>query len=234
MNLPPLARVRQLIPQPRVDDVPARIRRLILESRIRERVPAGGIVALGIGSRGIAGIAGMARAAVDTLKELGYKPLIVAAMGSHGGATAEGQRALLASFDVTAEAMGVAVKTDMDAVVLGTNPVGLPIYFDRNAHQADGIVLINRVKPHTDFHATHESGVLKMLVLGLGKLEGASQVHRLGLRGMKEVLPAVGRFLVENTRFALGLAVLENADDEPAEIVPIEPETIFDVEPKLL
>ena len=173
-------------------------------------------------------------ALVDTLKELGYKPFIVAAMGSHGGATAEGQRALLASFDVTAEAMGVAVKTDMDAVVLGTNPVGLPIYFDRNAHQADGIVLINRVKPHTDFHATHESGVLKMLVLGLGKLEGASQVHRLGLRGMKEVLPAVGRFLVENTRFALGLAVLENADDEPAEIVPIEPETIFDVEPKLL
>ena len=234
MNLPPLARVRQLIPQPRVDDVPARIRRLILESRIRERVPAGGMVALGIGSRGIAGIAGMARAAVDTLKELGYKPFIVAAMGSHGGATAEGQRALLASFDVTAEAMGVAVKTDMDAVVLGTNPVGLPIYFDRNAHQADGVVLINRVKPHTDFHATHESGVLKMLVLGLGKREGASQVHRLGLRGMKEVLPAVGRFLVENTRFALGLAVLENADDEPAEIVPIEPETIFDVEPKLL
>ena len=234
MNLPPLARVRQLIPQPRVDDVPARIRRLILESRIRERVPAGGIVALGIGSRGIAGIAGMARAAVDTLKELGYKPLIVAAMGSHGGATAEGQRALLASYDVTAEAMGVAVKTDMDAVVLGTNPVGLPIYFDRNAHQADGIVLINRVKPHTDFHAAHESGVLKMLVIGLGKREGASQVHKLGLRGMKEVLPAVGRFLVENTRFALGLAVLENADDEPAEIVLIEPETIFDVEPKLL
>ena len=234
MNLPPLARVRQLIPQPRVDDVPARIRRLILESRIRERVPAGGIVALGIGSRGIAGIAGMARAAVDTLKELGYKPLIVAAMGSHGGATAEGQRALLASYDVTAEAMGVAVKTDMDAVVLGTNPVGLPIYFDRNAHQADGIVLINRVKPHTDFHAAHESGVLKMLVIGLGKREGASQVHKLGPRGMKEVLPAVGRFLVENTRFALGLAVLENADDVPAEIVPIEPETIFDVEPKLL
>ena len=234
MNLPPLARVRQLIPQPRVDDVPARIRRLILESRIRERVPAGGIVALGIGSRGIAGIAGMARAAVDTLKELGYKPFVLAAMGSHGGATAEGQRALLASYDVTAEAMGVAVKTEMDAVVLGTNPVGLPIYFDRNAHQADGIVLINRVKPHTDFHAAHESGVLKMLVIGLGKREGASQVHKLGLRGMKEVLPAVGRFLVENTRFALGLAVLENADDEPAEIVPIEPETIFDVEPKLL
>ena len=176
----------------------------------------------------------MARAAVDALKELGFKPFVVAAMGSHGGATSDGQRALLAGYGVTAEAMGVPVKTDMETVVLGTNPVGLPIYFDRNAHQADGIVLLNRVKPHTDFRATYESGVLKMLVIGLGKREGASQVHKLGLRGMKEVLPAVGKFLVQNTRFALGLAILENAHDVPAEIVPLEPETLLDVEPKLL
>ncbi len=182
MNLPPLARVRQSIPQPRVDDPPATIRQLILKSRIRERIPAGGTVALGIGSRGITGIAHMARAGVDTLKEMGYRPFVVAAMGSHGGATVEGQRALLASYGVTSESMGATVKTDMDAVILGTNPVGLPIYFDRNAHEADGIVLINRVKPHTDFRATHESGVLKMLVIGLGKREGATQVHKLGLR----------------------------------------------------
>jgi hypothetical protein len=234
MTLPPLARVRQSIPQPQVKDIPGTIRRLVLESRLRERVPAGGTVAVGIGSRGVTGIAGMARAAVDTLKEIGYKPFIVAAMGSHGGATAEGQRALLAGYGVSEQAMGVAVKTDMETVVLGTNPVGLPIYFDRNAHKADGIVLINRVKPHTDFRAAHESGVLKMLVIGLGKREGASQVHKLGLRGVKEVLPAVGRFLVENTKFALGLAVLENAHDVPAEIVPLEPETILQVEPGLL
>jgi Lactate racemase N-terminal domain len=234
MNLPPVSRVRQSIPQPKVKDVPGTVRRLILESKIRDRVPAGGTIAVGVGSRGISGIAGMARAAVDALKELKYRPFVVAAMGSHGGATADGQRALLAGYGVTTEAMGVPVKTDMDAVVLGTNPVGLPIYFDRNAHQADGIVLLNRVKPHTDFHATHESGVLKMLVIGLGKREGASQVHKMGLRGMKEVLPAVGRFLVQNTKFALGLAILENAQDVPAEIVPLEPETILDVEPKLL
>jgi hypothetical protein len=234
MTLPPLARVRQSIPQPQVKDIPGTIRRLILESRLRERVPAGGTIAVGIGSRGIGGIAGMARAAVDTLKEMGYKPFIVAAMGSHGGATAEGQRALLAGYGVSKEAMGVTVKTDMETVVLGTNPVGLPIYFDRNAHEADGIVLINRVKPHTDFRGAHESGVLKMLVIGLGKRDGASQVHKLGLRGVKEVLPAVGRFLVENTKFALGLAVLENAHDVPAEIVPLEPETILQLEPVLL
>jgi hypothetical protein len=234
MKLPLLARVRQSIPQPRVEDVGGTVRRLIRASRLRERVRPGGTIAVGIGSRGINGIDVVARAIVAALEEMDYKPFIVAAMGSHGGATAEGQRQLLAGYGVTAEAMGVPVKTDMDAVVLGTNPVGLPIYFDRNAYQADGIVLANRVKPHTDFRGVHESGVLKMLVIGLGKRDGASQVHKLGIRGLCEVLPAVGRFLVANTRFALGLALLENAEDETAEIVALEPETIFDIEPKLL
>jgi hypothetical protein len=234
MNLPKLARVRQQIPQPRVEDVPGTVRRLILESNLRDRVPAGGTVAVGVGSRGITGIARIARAAVDALKEMGYRPFIVAAMGSHGGATREGQAQLLADYGVTAEAMGVPIKSDMDTVVLGTNPIGLPIYFDRNAHEADGIVLLNRVKPHTDFHSTYESGVVKMLTIGLGKREGASQVHKLGIRGLQEVLPAVGRFLVKNTKFALGLAILENSRDETAELVPLEPEDLFDREPALL
>jgi hypothetical protein len=234
MLFPPLARVRQSIPQPKVEDVPGTVCRLIHASRLRERIKPGGTIAVGIGSRGIHGIAVVAKAIVDTLREMKYKPFIVAAMGSHGGATAEGQRELLAGYGVTPESMGVPVKTDMDSVVLGTNPVGLPIYFDKNAYQADGIVLANRVKPHTDFRGVHESGVLKMLVIGLGKREGASQVHKLGVRGLREVLPAVGHFLVENTRFALGLAILENAADVPAEIVALEPEAIFDVEPALL
>ena len=234
MNFPPLARVRQSIPQPKVEDVPGTVRRLIQSSRLRERVKPGGSIAVGIGSRGIHGIAVVARAIVETLQEMRYQPFIVAAMGSHGGATAEGQRELLAGYGVTSQSMGVPVKTDMDTLVLGTNSVGLPIYFDKNASEADGIVLANRVKPHTDFRGIHESGVLKMLVIGLGKREGASQVHKLGLRGVHEVLPSVGRFLVDHTRFALGLAIIENAEDVPAEIAALEPETIFDLEPKLL
>src|SRR3954464_2735882 len=159
MTLPPLARVRQSIPQPHVEDIPGTIRRHVLESRIRERVPAGGSIAVGIGSRGINGIATMARATVDALKEVGYRPFVVAAMGSHGGATADGQRALLAGYGVSEDAMGGEIRTEMDAGVVGTSPIALPIYFDRNAHGADGIVVVNRVKPHTDFHATYESGV---------------------------------------------------------------------------
>jgi Lactate racemase N-terminal domain len=233
-SFPPLARVRQSIPQPSVADVAGTVRRLILESKIRERVKAGGRVAVGVGSRGITCIPTVARAAVDALKEMGFRPFIVAAMGSHGGATPEGQRELLAGYGVTPEAMGVEVRTEMDTVVLGTSPVGLPIYFDKNAHGADGIVVLNRVKPHTDFTSTFESGILKMLVIGLGKRDGATQVHKLGLRGMREVLPPVGKFLVENTKFALGLAILENAEDMPAEIVAVDPDTILDVEPRLL
>lgn len=234
MTLPPIARVRQSLAQPQVADVPATVRTRILESRLAGRVPKGGSIAVAVGSRGITCIAEVARATVDTLKDLGYRPFIVAAMGSHGGATPEGQRELLAGYGVTSEAMGVEVRTEMDTVVLGTNPVGLPIYFDKNAYEADAIVVLNRVKPHTDFHATYESGILKMLVIGLGKRQGATQVHKLGIRGLKEVLPAVGRFLVDNTKFALGLAILENAQDLPAEIALLEPETILDLEPQLL
>ena len=234
MSFPKVARVRQSIPQPQVADIPATVRRVILESRIRDRLPKGGTIAVGVGSRGITSIPIVARAAVDTLKEMGYRPFIVAAMGSHGGATPEGQRELLAGYGVTAEAMGVEVRTEMDTTPLGTNCVGLPIYFDNNALAADGIVLLNRVKPHTDFTGTYESGVLKMLAIGLGKREGATQIHKLGARGMTVVLPDVMRFLVANTRFSLGLAILENLNDMPAEIVGLEPETIFEHEPKLL
>jgi len=234
MSFPTLAKVKQSVPQPRVADIAGTVRGLILGSRIRDRVPAGGTIAVGVGSRGIAAIPTVARAAVDALKEMGYHPFIVAAMGSHGGATPEGQRELLAGYGITESAMGVEIRTDMDTVVLGTNPVGLPIYFDRNAHGADGIVLLNRVKPHTDFSGTYESGVLKMLAIGLGKRDGATQIHKLGIPGMLHVLPAVMKFLVAQTKFALGLAILENAEDIPAEIVALEPEEILEAEPKLL
>src|ERR1700687_1672695 len=150
MSFPPIARVRQSVPQPRVADVPGTIRRLILESRLRERVKPGGRIALGIGSRGVTVIPSAPRAAVEPLQQMGYRPFIVAAMGSHGGATPEGQRTLLAGYGITPEALGVEVRSAMDTVVVGTSPVGLPIFFDRNAWEADGVVLLNRVKPHTD------------------------------------------------------------------------------------
>jgi hypothetical protein len=122
----------------------------------------------------------------------------------------------------------------METVVLGTNRFGLPIHFDANAFRADGVVLLNRIKPHTSFVGRYESGLLKMLTIGLGKREGAAQVHKLGLPGLKALLPEVGEFLLHRTPVALGLAILENAAETTAEIVAVEPEELLEVEPTLL
>ncbi|MBV8269746.1 MAG: [Fe-S]-binding protein, partial [Planctomycetaceae bacterium] len=144
MDLPPIARVRQSFDQPEVADVPLAVEEAIRSSRIAERVPAGGSIAVTVGSRGLAGIDRIVRATVGTLRALGRTPFVVAAMGSHGGGTADGQRALLAELGVTEAAIGCPIRSEMDTVVLGTNAFGLPIHFDRNAAAADGIVLLNR------------------------------------------------------------------------------------------
>jgi hypothetical protein len=234
MSLPPIARIRQSFDQPEVADVPRAVARAIRESRIVERVPCGGSIALTVGSRGIAGIARIARAAVEELRSLSFAPFVVAAMGSHGGGTPERQRALLAELGVTEDTIGCPVRCEMDTVVLGTNAFGLPIHFDQNAFDADGIVLLNRIKPHTSFTGRYESGLLKMLAIGLGKRQGAAQVHKLGLPGLKTMLPAVGAFLLQRTPVALGLALVENAREHTAKVVSVEPEELLEVEPRLL
>ncbi len=233
-SLPPIAQVRRDYRQPEVEDIGGATARAILDSRLRERLAPGGRVAITVGSRGIAGIAVIARAAVEAVRSLGFDPFIVAAMGSHGGGTAEGQRALLAELGVTKRSVGCPIRSEMDTVVLGTNALGLPIHFDRNAHEADGILLLNRIKPHTSFTGRYESGLLKMLTIGLGKRQGAAQVHKLGLPGLRALLPEVGAFLLARTRVALGVAVLENARDRTAKIVAVEPEELLELEPRLL
>jgi len=234
MTFPPIARVRQSADQPEVVDVPHAVASAVLASRIASRVKPGGTVAITVGSRGIAGIDAIARATVDTLKSLGFRPFIVAAMGSHGGGTADGQCSLLAEFGVTEAAMGCPIRSEMETVTLGVNSFGLPISFDANAFAADGIVLLNRIKPHTSFTGRYESGLLKMLTIGLGKHQGAAQVHKLGLPGLKTLLPEVGAFLLERTPVALGIALLENAREHTAKVVAVEPEDLLEVEPRLL
>lgn len=234
MEFPPIARVRQSAYQPEVADVPRAVAEAIRGSRIADRVRPGGSVALTVGSRGIAGIGRIARAAVDALKAMGLCPFVVAAMGSHGGGTEPGQRALLAELGVTEESVGCPIRAAMDTAELGINSLGLPIRFSTDALDADGIVLLNRIKPHTSFTGRYESGLLKMLAIGLGKREGAAQVHKLGLPGLKVLLPEVGAFLLEKTPVALGVALLENAREETARVVAVEPEDLLDVEPHLL
>ena len=234
MSVPPIARVRQTCNQPEVPDVPGAVAEAIRASRIAVRVKPGGSIALTVGSRGIVGIDRIARAAVDSLKAMGFRPFVVAAMGSHGGGTAGGQRAMLAELGVTEDRLGCPIRSEMDTVTLGTNSFGLPIHFDRNALGADGIVLLNRIKPHTSFTGRYESGLLKMLTIGLGKHRGAEQVHKLGLPGLVKLLPEVGSYLLEKTPVALGIALLENAEERTARVVGVEPDELLEVEPRLL
>src|SRR5207248_4222249 len=150
-------------------------------------------VAVGVGSRGIANLSTIVRTTLDVLREAGAKPFVVAAMGSHGGATPEGQRELLAEYGVSEEKLGVPVKTDMTAVQIGVNSWGEPVWWDANALRAEAVVTVSRVKPHTDFRGRFESGILKMLVIGLGKRDGAAQHHRWGFRGLRDMLPETAK-----------------------------------------
>ncbi|MBI3466764.1 MAG: DUF2088 domain-containing protein [Planctomycetes bacterium] len=234
MEIPRVARLRQVLDQPVVHDVAGTVRRALAGSKLRSRLKPGGSVALAVGSRGIANLVTMVEAALRDVEAMGFRPFVVAAMGSHGGATPDGQRQLLADYGVTEERLRVPVKTDMDVVELGRNSMDFPVYWDRNAFGADAVVTISRIKPHTDFRGRFESGILKMLVIGLGKREGPSAVHQMGVRGLREVMPESAKVILEKTKFACGLAVLENAAEQTAKIKVVEREELFDVEPRLL
>ena len=234
MKIPPVQLVRQTAPQPAVRDVPAAVRSAWLSSKVAARIKPGMRIAVGCGSRGIKNYLAIAKATIGALKEFGAKPFAIAAMGSHGGATPYGQRDLLASYGITEANLGVPVVTDMDAVGVGTNSWGMPVWWDKNALAADGVVLVNRVKPHTDFRGKYESGLVKMLTIGLGKRHGADQVHSWGTKGLRDMLVESAKVLLANTPFLGGLAVLENAVEETAKVEVIDRDDLLDREPPLL
>lgn len=220
--------------QPVIKDIPAKVAEELRKSSRLQQLPPGSRIAVAVGSRGINHLATYARATIETLKGMGHQPFIVAAMGSHGGATSEGQAALLAHYGVTPEAMGVQVKSDMDVVQLGTNASSVPVYWDKNANTADGVVTISRIKPHTDFQGTYESGIVKMLVIGLGKQAGASVHHVYGVRGLRDFIPQSVQVILEKTKFLAGLGIIENADDEPGCIELVDRDELLLKEPGML
>ncbi|OWK38524.1 lactate racemase domain-containing protein [Fimbriiglobus ruber] len=234
MNIPPVQLVRQTAPTVTVADVPGATRRAWLESDFAARVKPGMRIAVGCGSRGIKNYAVIARATVEALKELGAKPFVVAAMGSHGGATPEGQRRLLAHYGVDEKHLGVPVVTDMDAVQLGTNSWGEPVWWDKNALAADGVVTVSRVKPHTDFRGRFESGIVKMLVIGLGKRHGADQHHSWGTRGLRDMMLESVKVILAKAPVLGGLAIVENAQEETAHLEVVDRDAILEREPALL
>ncbi|HEY5386270.1 MAG TPA: DUF362 domain-containing protein [Thermoleophilia bacterium] len=194
----------------------------------------GASIAVAVGSRGISDIATLVRGIVERLKKAGCEPFIVPAMGSHGGATAAGQTELLAQLGVTEAAVGAPVRATMEVVSLGQVD-GIPLFLDRFAWEADGIVLVNRVKPHTDFVGPIESGLMKQLTIGLGKQAGAEHYHRLGVvRGMAEIVPAAARAVMGRASIVFGVALVENEDHRAAVVRVVLPEELEETESELL
>ena len=214
--MPRMLRVRQTFARPRVTEVAAEVRGTLGSARLP--IKPGDTVAVGAGSRGIANINVIVKATVDWLKEVGARPFVFPAMGSHGGATPEGQRAVLAHYGITETAMGCEIRATMDVVQVG-EALGLPVWLDRIASEADWIGLVNRVKPHTDFKGSIESGLFKMMTIGLGKYKGATQYHRANVNhGYETVITAVGREMLRKARIGFGLGIVENGHDETARI----------------
>ena len=232
--IPPMALVRQNFPRPRVEDVPARVRELLSRPDIAAAVKPGMEIAVTCGSRGIANLRFIMREVCCCLRELGARPFLVPAMGSHGGATAEGQRAIIESYGVTEEFCGVPIRSSMEVQYIGDTEDGRPVYIDRNAAGADGIVLVNRIKAHTDFRGPYESGLMKMMVIGLGKQRGAENFHQEGPARMGHNIPIFGWAILRHAPVLFGLGVLENAYDETARIEVLHRSEIIEKEPLLL
>ncbi len=226
--------IRQCRRQPVITNLFERVKEEFRKNHRLTRMPRGSKIALAVGSRGINHLAEYVRSAVTFLKEVGHEPFVVSAMGSHGGATSEGQRALLAHYGIAEGIIGVPVRTDMDAEQIDVNRSGIPVYWDKNALGADGVITISRIKPHTDFQGRYESGIVKMLVIGLGKRLGAEAHHAYGVRGLRDLIPQSVEVVLDKTKFLFGLAIVENADDKPALIKAVDRDDVLEEEPKLL
>src|ERR671918_1153850 len=214
---PPVALVEQ-----RVDSPPTLndIRAAVGEALRSVELPTGK-VAVGVGSRGVGRISDVVAALVGFLKEAGAEPFVVPAMGSHGASTAEGQARVLAHLGVSEERVGCPVRATMESVRIGETPSGVPVYMDRNAYEADAVIVVNRVKPHTAFRGAVESGPTKMLAIGLGKQRGAHSIHSAGWENIHRTIPEAARVAVGSGKVAFGLATVENPDEEPYKVVAI-------------
>ncbi|HZG85925.1 lactate racemase domain-containing protein [Paenibacillus sp.] len=233
LPLPKMVKVKQTFNVSKIENLEQHLMQQVT-SVLAAKDVAGKRIAVTAGSRGIKHIDRMTRQVIDALKEAGAKPFIVPSMGSHGGANAEGQLQFLANYNITEETMGVPILSSMETVQIGVLEDGVPLYCDKLAYESDGIVVMNKIKPHADFKGEYESGLVKMMVIGLGKHAGATRLHQQGFDTFHELLPRAAKLFLEKAPVLFGLAIVENPFDEPLLIEAIEPEHILRRERELL
>jgi hypothetical protein len=234
MGLPRMFRLKQVLEGPTLRDIPGAIRDTIRDLRLQGKVRPGQTVAITAGSRGIAHIARITRAVVDELVSLGLEPFIVPAMGSHGGATAEGQRSVLANSGITESAMGCPIMSSMAVVEIGRTK-GTPVFCDKTAWEADHIAVVGWINAHPDFAGELESGLFKMMAIGLGKQHGAEHYHRAGQHySYAEIFPLVGRAVLDTGHVLFGLGIIQNGYGETAAVQALLPQDFESGEKALL
>ncbi|MDR1933959.1 MAG: nickel-dependent lactate racemase, partial [Spirochaetales bacterium] len=234
IKIPRMAKVRQIFPHPPAVDVEAEIRRQLAEKKLLPPLKKGSSIAIAVGSRGIANLPLAVRVLGEEVRAVGGEPFIVPAMGSHAGATAEGQAAMLRGMGYTEENVGMPIRSCMDTVELGKTESGMPVLIDRLAYEADGIIITNRVKPHVCFRGPYESGLMKMITIGLGKQRGADIAHNLGFGKMPEHVPEIARESLKKIKLLFALGLVENAFHETCTALLLAPGQIETEEPKLL
>ncbi|MGD2124774.1 MAG: lactate racemase domain-containing protein [Desulfobacteraceae bacterium] len=235
MNYPNMYRIRQILDVPKVESIEKTLTEELESIKISSRIKAGARIAITAGSRGIANIDLILKHLVHILRENGAEPFLVPSMGSHGGGTAEGQAEILKSLNITEELVGAPIVSSMEVVEIGRSRFGFPVLVDKQAAEADGVVVVNRIKPHTEFEGPIESGLIKMLAIGLGKHKGCLEVHKQTVHyGYREVIPEIGRIILEKLPVLFGIGLIENVYDETAFMRALLPSQFLKEEKKLL
>lgn len=229
--MPDVALVRRHFSPEKLDDVAGALRKELDRVNLAGRVKPGQRIAITAGSRGVDNIATIIKTIADEVKRAGGNPVIVPAMGSHGGATAEGQVELIGEYGINEQSMGCPILSSMDTVVIGKTPMGATVHMDRNAYESDGVIVVNRIKNHTSFRAPIESGMCKMMAIGLGKQRGAESIHDYG---MAANIPPAASVMIGTGKVILGVGTVENAYHKTFKVVAAAPEKIHETDAEYL
>lgn len=233
IEMPKIYRVHQKFPEEKIEEIEKTVREE-MESKFGTASLAGKKIAVTAGSRGISHCAGILQEIIKFFKEKGAEPFVIPSMGSHGGGTVEGQMEVLRHLGLTPESLGAEFAAEMETVAAGHLSNGLPLYFSKAAMEADGIFLVNKIKPHADFKGEHESGLVKMLVIGLGKHKGCASLHKLGFENFPWALPEAAEIILKQAPVLGGLAIVDNAYDEPMVLEAVLPERLLERDRELL
>ncbi len=237
MKIPRFVRVKQYFPHNELseEDIISLISENFAKPEFKDKIKPGQRICITSGSRGVSNIVVITREIVKQVKALGAEPFIIPAMGSHGGATAEGQRGILTGYGITEETMGCPIISSMETVKIGhADEIDVDVQIDKNAYEADGIIVVNRIKAHTGFKGKYESGLMKMMTVGLGKQAGAYVAHSAGDDAMPERLFSIGSEIIRKANIIMGVGLMENAFDKTYKIAFLQPEEIPEKEPELL